>query len=846
MATSSAHALANDPIECWPKEKKLEKLANYSACQSNECKCFGYKIPINEASKRDELCRACNHSQNDHMKQYANYTDTQLNRLLQTALDVETLFSLICKEEDADSKHIYFFLFKLLRKSILNKESVSSECEQQGAYFSTVEAHLGKPPFEEPSITKAVINFLFCKYGRAGDVELQHMFEASKLFLYCLNMWKFETPTAFAKRHASPLNTMGESDQKIHSLYKLNYTRWMCYNYVPSFCKSLEKYETIMIFGLSFLRLVYALVKQELHDKFLNEKEKIPIEKRLIVWNHLPKFLKSLEEELNDESSQIWSQKSHLCNSIPIYEAEIYNMLKGDKLSTLYFNLTSSHSLSSNLSFASLNPIRSSNGSTTMNPKESSSLVSFISSQASSVGMHSLQPIHQKVTRRVAHEICEKRKLEEQEFELSKRVKTEGDVNEELIKKLIKQVEAEQADVENDACLFNAHASRDETARNEQRRGLIQFHVISNSLDCEPSKQVLIWLLMIKNVFSHQLPRMPREYITRLVFDPKHKCLVLVKDNRVIGGICFHMFPSQGFSEIVFCAVSSNEQVKGYGTHMMNYLKDYHVKNSTLHFLTYADEFATGYFKKQGFSTQISLARSAYHGYIKEYEGATLMGCKLNPRIQYVDFSLVLKKQKEVVKKLIEKRQEDLGRTYPGLTCFRDGIRQIPIESIPGVREAGYRSSNDDYKFFEQNHDTEHLYTILRGILNQIKTHSSAWPFQKYSPSSSNIPPNIISNFSNNSNSSVSSNSSSIASCNNSSSNATRFPIDLKTITERLKSRYYCHVHLFRADIMRLFNNCREIFSSDTEQFKCASQLQAYFEKKMLDAGFSNQSAVLN
>lgn len=70
------------------------------------------------------------------------------------------------------------------------------------------------------------------------------------------------------------------------------------------------------------------------------------------------------------------------------------------------------------------------------------------------------------------------------------------------------------------SCLFNAHASRDETARNEQKRGLIQFHVINNSLTQEPSKQVLLWLLMIKNVFSHQLPRMPREYITRLVFDP--------------------------------------------------------------------------------------------------------------------------------------------------------------------------------------------------------------------------------------------------------------------------------------------------------------------------------------
>jgi hypothetical protein len=31
---------------------------------------------------------------------------------------------------------------------------------------------------------------------------------------------------------------------------------------------------------------------------------------------------------------------------------------------------------------------------------------------------------------------------------------------------------------------------------------------------------------------------------------------------KVIGGICFRMFPSQGFTEIVFCAVTSNEQVK--------------------------------------------------------------------------------------------------------------------------------------------------------------------------------------------------------------------------------------------------------------------------------------------
>lgn len=46
------------------------------------------------------------------------------------------------------------------------------------------------------------------------------------------------------------------------------------------------------------------------------------------------------------------------------------------------------------------------------------------------------------------------------------------------------------------------------------------------------------------------------------IFDRKHKTLSLIKDGRVIGGICFRMFPSQGFTEIVFCAVTSNEQVK--------------------------------------------------------------------------------------------------------------------------------------------------------------------------------------------------------------------------------------------------------------------------------------------
>ena len=94
-------------------------------------------------------------------------------------------------------------------------------------------------------------------------------------------------------------------------------------------------------------------------------------------------------------------------------------------------------------------------------------------------------------------------------------------------------------------------------------------------------------------------------------------------------------------------------QVKGYGTDLMNHLKDYHTKHGVNHFLTYADKYAIGYFKKQGFGKSIKLFKHKYQGFIKIYEGATLMGCELDPKIVYTEFSAVelRKKQSEIRQK---------------------------------------------------------------------------------------------------------------------------------------------------------------------------------------------------
>lgn len=81
-------------------------------------------------------------------------------------------------------------------------------------------------------------------------------------------------------------------------------------------------------------------------------------------------------------------------------------------------------------------------------------------------------------------------------------------------------------------------------------------------------------LLDLKNIFSRQLPKMPKEYIVKLVFDRNHESMVILKNgSKVIGGICYRMYPTQHFTEIAFLAITATEQVKGYGTRLMNKFK---------------------------------------------------------------------------------------------------------------------------------------------------------------------------------------------------------------------------------------------------------------------------------
>lgn len=71
------------------------------------------------------------------------------------------------------------------------------------------------------------------------------------------------------------------------------------------------------------------------------------------------------------------------------------------------------------------------------------------------------------------------------------------------------------------------------------------------------SNDSMIKLTGLKSLFSRQLPKMPRAYIARLVFDRRHESVAILSekeelkdtDDEIIGGICFRIFEEMRFAE---------------------------------------------------------------------------------------------------------------------------------------------------------------------------------------------------------------------------------------------------------------------------------------------------------
>ncbi|XP_052729129.1 histone acetyltransferase GCN5 isoform X1 [Vigna angularis] len=393
-----------------------------------------------------------------------------------------------------------------------------------------------------------------------------------------------------------------------------------------------------------------------------------------------------------------------------------------------------------------------------------------------------------------------------------------------------------------------AYTAREESLKKEEEAGRLKFVCHSN----DGVDEHMVWLIGLKNIFARQLPNMPKEYIVRLVMDRSHKSVMVIRRNHVVGGITYRPYASQKFGEIAFCAITADEQVKGYGTRLMNHLKQYaRDVDGLTHFLTYADNNAVGYFIKQGFTKEIHLEKDRWQGYIKDYDGGILMECKIDPKLPYTDLSTMIRRQRQrsylaslrtqvrnthplpkvwrgLSKNITAERYETLFAidekirelsnchiVYTGIDFQKKeaGIPKKIIDDIPGLREAGWTPDQWGHSRFrslnvstDNTTNQKHLSGFMRSLLKSMLEHADAWPFKE--PVDARDVPDYY--------------------------DIIKDPMDLKTMSKRVESElYYVTFEMFVADVRRMFANARTYNSPETIYYKCATRLESHFQSKV-------------
>ncbi|KAJ9119037.1 hypothetical protein QFC22_003528 [Naganishia vaughanmartiniae] len=291
----------------------------------------------------------------------------------------------------------------------------------------------------------------------------------------------------------------------------------------------------------------------------------------------------------------------------------------------------------------------------------------------------------------------------------------------------------------------------------------------------------------------------------------KHYSMAIVKRGwRVVGGICYRPFESRNFAEIVFCAVESTEQIRGYGSFLMNQVKD-HVRQAhptITHFLTYADNYAIGYFKKQGFSKEITFPRERWVGYIKDYDSANLMMCKMVPRVKYADVHQMLADQKAAVLAKIQTiSQSHVVR--PGLAIFKNrkpGEKiELAKEDIPGLVDSGWDARMDELL---RTSIRPPQYVLFQQILNDLVDDANAWPFTKP------VDRTVVKDY----------------------YDVITVPMDFQTMELKLESNHYKDLEEFTRDVKLIVANCKQYngHSNDNSYTKAANALEKAFSKILI------------
>ena len=238
--------------------------------------------------------------------------------------------------------------------------------------------------------------------------------------------------------------------------------------------------------------------------------------------------------------------------------------------------------------------------------------------------------------------------------------------------------------------------------------------------------------------------------------------------------------------------------MRGYGTRVMNRLKCEMQKRGVTHFLTYADNYAIGYFEKQGFVKQLTMPRTRWHGFIKDYDGGTLMECFVHPKIDYLRIPAMIETQREHLRARISKIC-GASTVYKGLSAEERRKYAPDPYSLPGVKEAGWvrpapstasdgAGGSDGTAGDPASGRRPSMREAMATLVHDLKRQRFSWPFRQP------VDPALVPGY----------------------DQIITDPVDLSLIESRLEKSLYTTKAQLRADIVRMCDNCR-VFNKGTQ-----------------------------
>ncbi|KAG0418722.1 Histone acetyltransferase GCN5 [Dictyocoela roeselum] len=365
---------------------------------------------------------------------------------------------------------------------------------------------------------------------------------------------------------------------------------------------------------------------------------------------------------------------------------------------------------------------------------------------------------------------------------------------------------------------------------NLYKSGDIRFITASTAFSWD--KQEVTQLLQFRALVQKQLPKMPKEYIFRVVFSEAHRCLLCYNKSTLVGGLCYRPFYERSFFEIVFLAIHSDMQIKGFGSFLMDFSKEHfktevhrfnkadkdeRFKNKIIslynpsfsnidadsdyttpkdrqnsppfYIMIYADCYAVGFFKKQGFSPEITFRH--WIGYIKDYEGGTLMQCKVYYKINYVLKMEFIETGRRIIINKISKISQ--------FNILRVPEQVDSIYNVPGFKEA---------KLTKEMLIVQNRYAYLKNIFffvtSDLISDSHSWPFLEP------VNKELVFDY----------------------YTIIKDPMDFKTLADNIQKNKYSKWQEYANDVLKIFSNCRIYNRPNTQYCKCADALEKRFRSK--------------